>query len=90
MSEAPYHALLEIVVDLAVLLESGADEQGLPPATCADSLERLYGAFDELPPEGRREVLGMVARLSLDERRGPNRSDRLAALDGIRTTLSSR
>lgn len=83
----PYQELLEIVVDLAVLLEAGADDQGLPAATCADSLERLYSAFDRLPPDGRREILRMVARLSLDERNGPNRTDRLAALEGIRASL---
>ena len=87
---ATYQELLEFVVDLAVLLEAGADEQGLPAATCADSLERLYSAFDRLPTDGRREILRMVARLSLDERNGANRGDRLAALDGIRASLAVR
>ena len=82
-----YQELLEFVVDLAVLLEEGADDHGLPAATCADSLERLYSAFDRLPPDGRREILRMVARLSLDERNGANRPERLDALAGIRDSL---
>lgn len=87
----PYQDLLEIVVDLAVLLEAGADdEQGLPSATCADSLERLYTAFDGLPVDGRRDIVRIVSRLSQDERRGANRTDRLEALDAIRASLDVR
>lgn len=90
MTEPAYQPLLEAVVDVAVLLEVGAEDLGLSPVACTDLLERLHGAFDELPASGRSAVLRMVARLSLDEKRGPNRRGRLTALDGIRQSLGGR
>lgn len=90
MTDVNYQPLLEAVVDVAVLLEMGAEDHGLPASACTDLLERLHGAFDDLPPAGRSAVLRMVARLALDEKRGPNRRDRLAALDGIQQSLGGR
>lgn len=90
MTETTYQPMLEAVVDVAVRLEVGAEDFGLSPAACADLLERLHGAFDDLPAAGRGAVLRMVARLLLDEKRGPNREDRLTALDGIRDSLAGR
>lgn len=90
MTETAYQPLLEAVVDVAVLLEMGAEDFGLTPSACSDMLERLHSAFDELPASGRGAVLRVVARLSLDEKRGPNREDRLTALDGIRQSLGGR
>jgi hypothetical protein len=90
MTETTYRPLLEAVVDVAVQLEVGAEDFGMSPAVCTDLLERLHAAIDELPASGRGDVLRMVARLSLDEKRGANRSDRLTALDGIRQSLGGR
>lgn len=90
MTDTTYQPLLEAVVDVAVLLEVGAEDFGLSPSACADLLERLHGAFDDLPASGRGAVLRMVARLSLDEERGANRQDRLTALEGIRQSLGGR
>ncbi|HEX6446528.1 MAG TPA: hypothetical protein VF053_15640 [Streptosporangiales bacterium] len=90
MTETTYQPLLQAVVDVAVQLEVGAEDFGLTPAVCTDLLERLHAAIDDLPASGRGDVLRMVARLSLDEKRGANRRDRLTALDGIRQSLGGR
>lgn len=90
MTESPYQPLLEAVVDVAVALEVGSEDVGLSSAACSDLLERLHGAFDELPAADRGAVLRMVHRLSLDEQRGPNREVRLTALNGIRQSLGGR
>ncbi|MGH3096737.1 MAG: hypothetical protein ACRDMV_12150 [Streptosporangiales bacterium] len=87
MTRLAESALVSIMVDLVVLLEIGADEGGLGPEACADSLERLYGVLDGLPDDGRHLVLRTVRALVADEAAGANRADRLDALRSLRQVL---
>lgn len=90
MTRLDESALVSIMVDMVVLLEIGADEGGLDPEACADSLERLYSVLDGMPDDGRHQVLRKVRALVADEEAGANRSDRLDALRSLREMLEQR
>lgn len=90
MTQPSDQALAEIVVDLAVLLEVGADENGVPPSECVDGLERFYGVLDGMSEGGRRLVLDAVRAMMADETAGPDRDTRLAALRDIGRSLGGR
>lgn len=65
-------ALAEIVVELAYVLEDAIGVDG-EPRSALNTLEWIAFTFDNLEPDQRQRLAGVVAELAAEEDPGPRR-----------------